>query len=71
MGSENALKLRNTLQQRQVSSVAAQWEFEAGAALLNACLTQPPKTHTTSPTPAKAFEENTAINSQLYIGKTD
>lgn len=62
MGSENASKLRNTFQQQQVSSITAQWEFDAGAALLNACLTQLPKTHTTSPIPAKAFEESTAIN---------
>lgn len=67
-GSENTLKQRNTFQQRQVSSIAAQWEFDAGAALLNVCLTQPPKTHKTNPIPAKAFEESTAVNSQMYIG---
>lgn len=70
-GSENALRLRSTFQQRQVSSFAAQWEFDAGAALLNVCLTQPPKTHTTSPIPVKAFEESTAINSLMYMGKRD
>lgn len=71
MRSENVLKLRNTFEKRQESSIAPQWELGAGAALLNTCLTQPPKTHRTSSIPAKAFEESTAINLHMHTGKRD